>query len=314
MIVSDLHGDGDAFDRCLEHFQHHHASGEADRLVVLGDLIHGYGSPEDDASLRMVLDVIALQAELGADRVLMLLGNHEMPHIYSVTLAKGDTEFTPRFEHALGEHRAAVLDFFKRLPLYARMESGVLLSHAGPAPDALPHLDALRQLDHDAVLADADNVLSQAEDIDSIFQQYEQLYGVPYDTLAEHYLAVQGPDDPRYSHLLRGFMISHQNAPFVQLWDVLFTQNDVGKTIAAYEHECRQFLAALSVDAPAEQQIAVSGHIPTRGGHAVVNPHHLRLASAAHATPREDGEYLLLDCDRAVRNVHELLDGLRPVF
>jgi hypothetical protein len=34
-----------------------------------------------------VLDVLALRQEIG-NRLIYLLGNHEMPHIYSITLAK----------------------------------------------------------------------------------------------------------------------------------------------------------------------------------------------------------------------------------
>ena len=60
MVVSDLHGDRDAFDRYVERFRELHAAGEVQRLILLGDLIHGYGPPERDSSLSMVQDVIAL--------------------------------------------------------------------------------------------------------------------------------------------------------------------------------------------------------------------------------------------------------------
>jgi hypothetical protein len=127
MIVTDLHGDRDAFIRYISRFRVLYASGEVQRLVLMGDLIHGYGSAQTDGSLSMVLSLIRLQDEFGPDTVIMLLGNHEMPHIYGVSLMKGDLEFTPRFEHSLGDHRESVLAFFESLPFFARTAAGVML-------------------------------------------------------------------------------------------------------------------------------------------------------------------------------------------
>ena len=127
MLVTDLHGDRDAFHRYVHRFHKLYQSGEAQRLIFLGDVIHGYGSEQTDGSLSMILNVIKLQQELGPDTVMMLLGNHEMPHIYGISLAKGEIEFTPRFEHVLGDHRRAVLAFLRSLPFYIRTAAGVML-------------------------------------------------------------------------------------------------------------------------------------------------------------------------------------------
>lgn len=315
MIVSDLHGDRDAFHRYLTRFRRLHQSGEAQRLIFLGDLIHGYGPASSDASLSMVLDLIAIQREVGSDTVLMLLGNHEMAHIYGISLAKGEVEFTSRFEHALGQHRQAVLAFFDSLPLYVRTAAGVILTHSGPATKMAQHAGLLRGFDHQAILQDADRVLRETDDLDALYRQYSEVYGTPYEKEAEYFLAVSDPHDPRYPHLLRAFMISHQNSAFQVLWDVLFTQNELGLTESAYLQCCREFLSALSVEAPVTQQVIVSGHIVTPlGGYTLVNRHHLRLSSAAHARPREAGCYLLLDCAKPVQAANELLGGLGSVF
>jgi len=314
MVVTDLHGDRVAFDRCLQHFSERRARGEAQRLIFLGDLIHGYGPPDSDASLSMVLDVIRLQAELGRETVIMLLGNHELPHIYGMTLAKGEREFTPRFEHALGEHRQDVLAFFRTLPFYIRTAAGVALGHAGPAPEAALQTSTLRAFDHDALIAEADHALAGIDDLNGVYAQYRALHGVPYQELAFRYLAVQGERDPRYPHLLRGFLISQRDRAFRTLWDALFTQNERGLTAAAYLNACRAFLDALSADAPAPQHFAVSGHIPTRGGHQVVNPLHLRVSTATHAQPPRAGSYLLLNCARPISGMDELVSGLRPLI
>ncbi|MEP0764136.1 MAG: metallophosphoesterase [Chloroflexota bacterium] len=315
MIVTDLHGDGDAFDRYVTHFRGLYASGAAQRLIFLGDLVHSYGVPRHDRSLDILRRVMALRAELGPDTVIMLLGNHEMPHIYGVSLVKGEIEFTPRFEHALGADRDTVLAFLGSLPFYVRTAAGVMLSHAGPASEAIPHVEMLRCFDHGVLLAQADAALAQADDLTPYYEHYEKVYGAPYLDDARHYLAVSGPADPRYPHLLRASLIAEQSRPFAVLWDALFTQNELGLTEYGYVQVAQQFLEAFSAGAPAPQRVIVSGHIVTPlGGYMLVNRYHLRLSSAAHARPREAGHYLLLDCAKPVRAANELLPALGTVF
>ncbi|MBN1681710.1 MAG: metallophosphoesterase [Anaerolineae bacterium] len=315
VVVTDLHGDRDAFDRCLAHFGSLKWRGKADRLIVLGDLIHGYGSARQDDSLGMVLDLIKLRKEYGPDSVIMLLGNHEMPHIYGMLLAKGDIEFTPRFEHALGEFRHQVIAFFEELPFYIRTAAGVLLCHAGPSLDSIKHADVLRNFDHRTLLDTADLTLSQTDDLTPLYAHYRELYGVPYDEMAFRYLAIQGPHDPRYHHLLRAFMVGQQTPEVQILWDALFTQNEIGLTNDTYKTGCQAFLAAFAAEAPANQHAVVSGHIITpSGGHQLVNNYHLRVSSAAHARPRKAGCYLLLDCAQPVQDARDLVQHLRNVF
>ncbi|MCL4238036.1 MAG: metallophosphoesterase [Anaerolineae bacterium] len=315
MVVTDLHGDGDAFDRYVAQFRQLYASGEAQRLIFLGDLIHSYGAARHDRSLEILHQVMALRAELGPDTVIMLLGNHEMPHIYGVSLAKGEIEFTPRFERALGADRATVLAFLDGLPFYVRTAAGVMLSHAGPVSEVIPHVEMLRAFEHSALLAQADAALAQAADLAPYYEHYEQVHGAPYLDDARHYLAVSGPSDPRYSHLLRAFLIAEQSRPFAVLWEALFTQNELGLTEYGYVQIAQQFLEAFSAGAPAPQRVIVSGHIVTPlGGYMLVNRYHLRLSSAAHARPREAGHYLLLDCAQPVRAANELLPALGTVF
>ncbi len=315
MIVTDLHGDRDAFERYIARFNTLYRAGDVQRLIFLGDLIHAYGPPRRDDSLSIILDTMALVNTLGPDTVTMLLGNHEMPHIYGVQLAKGDLEFTPRFENALGSHREAVLEFFRSLPFYVRTAAGVMLGHAGPSHEVIAQAGALQNFDHDAILHEADQTLAQAPDLNRLYQQYGQLLGAPYAEEARYCLGVTGPDDPRYAHLLRAFMISQQSKPFQLLWDALFTQNELGMVEWAYVQAAQDFLAAFSQGAPAPQRAIVSGHIITPlGGYNLVNRYHLRLSSATHARPREAGRYLLLDCAKPVNGANELLTSLGSVF
>lgn len=314
MIVTDLHGDRDAFDRYITRFRDLRAAGEVQRLILLGDLIHGYGPADEDFSLSMVLDVIALQEELGPDTLIMLLGNHEMPHIYGVQLFKGAHEFTPRFERAMGPHRDLIVDFFKSLPFFVRTAGGVLLTHAGPAHDVIQRADELITFDHDVPLEAADLVLAQADDLDALYRQYGNVYGRSYAMDTAKFLDVRDPDDPRYRHLLRATLIA-QEAEFSLLWDALFTQCEFGLNEMAYVQVTRDYLAAFSKGAPAPLHVVVSGHIVIpMGGYAMINRMHFRLASAAHARPREAGCYLLLDCAQTIGAANTLSAGLGNVF
>lgn len=315
MVVTDLHGDGEAYGRYRQRFRTLYAAGRVQRLILLGDLIHSYGPPHEDASLSMLRDVMSLQAELGADVVTMLLGNHEMPHLYGVALFKDEMAFTPRFEHALGARRDEVMAFLDSLPFYARTAAGVMLAHAGPAPEAARHAQLLAEFDHSAVLRDADALLEQVGSVSTLLRQYSAIYGEEYSEAASDLLAVRGPDDPRYLHLLRGVLIAHRDARFQTLWEALFTQNEAGVPEPTYVQIVREFLAAFSEGAPAPQRVIVSGHIVTpHGGAAIVTAEHLRLSSATHARPRTAGRYLLLDCAQPVNAVSSLVSQLGSVF
>jgi hypothetical protein len=315
MAVTDLHGDGDAFDRYLRTFFALYENGEVDRLLLMGDLIHGYGPAEEDHSLRMILRVMELQAKLGPDRLMMLIGNHEMPHIYGVSLAKGEQEFTPRFEHSLGKHRYEVVEFLKTLPFAVRTGAGVLFTHAGPDADSINRITRLRDFRHDDLIEEAESTLRAQGDLTPVYEAYEQISGHRYEELAREYLAVSGPGDGRYSQLLRALYIQERDHRFAVLWDFLFTQNERDMPIGAYEQVVLRYLDAFSIGAPSPQRVCVSGHIKVkREGYQIVTDQHLRLASAAHASPREAGKYMLLEMNKPIHKAEDLLPKLYSIF
>jgi hypothetical protein len=312
MIVTDLHGNGDAFDRVRDVFLDLHADNRADRLIICGDLIHGYGSAEDDASLRMLAAMHELQQEMGRETVILLMGNHEFPHVYNITLSKGNHEFTARFERALTDsgRRDELTDFLLSLPIYVRTQAGVTLSHAGATPvvQSADDVDVVATIDHAALLRLADDNLRNKYDLDALRQDST------YHKQAMHYLALNSPDDPRYTHLLRGQYISNVEDEFAFMWRVLFARNENAHGHDGYAHVAKRFLDALSQTGDHEQRVVVAGHIGTQGGHEVVVDAHLRLASYAHAHPQQAGEYLLLDCAEPVQTAHDLLPRLSPLF
>ncbi len=316
MVVTDLHGDKDAFARYVGRFLQMRSRKKVDRLLILGDLIHSDGDEDADASLSILLDVIRMRASLGADAVVMLLGNHEMPHLYGVTLKRGDTEYTPRFEKALtaSGKRAEVIAFLKTLPFYVRTAAGIAFAHAGPDIEATIQFERVRHLDHDAVLAEYSQVLAINQAPEKLRQAYGEAMGMPYEMLARYYLAVEGKNDPRYDDLLRGFVIGQSSPDFQLLWDALFTRAEKGVSMQLYERILAKFLARLSEGAPVPQRTLVSGHIRVKGGYEIITPQHFRLASAAHATPREAGQFLLLDAAQPIESVADLVGKLNSVF
>lgn len=324
MVVTDLHGTWDVYRRLRDLFLAQRAKGAVDYLVLCGDLIHNESTEEFDASLDMILDVMTLQAELGKDRVIMLLGNHELPHIYGLTLAKGAIEYTPRFEASLTRldqrykspyHRKDVTQFLAELPFFARTKAGVLITHAGASSDVMSakHVERLCQLNHQDLINIADGDLKKF-DIISLQRGYSHFTGISYEEQAKRYLAVSGPDDSRYNELLRVLFLSGQNTDFDLMWNTLFSQNelDVGETV--YLKTIKNFLQYFSEASPHEQRVLVAGHIGVKDGYTEVGKQQLRLASYTHAFPKRAARYLMLDCETPVKTASDLVPKLRFVF
>ena len=324
MVVTDLHGAWDVYWRLREKFLTLYKQGDVNRLVLCGDLIHGEGNIDEvDCSLEMLLDVMSLQAEMGSDRIIMLLGNHELPHIYGLSLAKGSVQYTPHFEAALTRldqfyrslyRRKNVIDFLASLPFFVRTKAGVMLTHAGASASvaSVSLLERLLKIDHHEIVAGADRELKNY-DIESLRRGYAHFTGVSYDDQVRKFLAVSGLDDPRYNDLLRVLFLSGQNTDFDLMWSTLFSQNEMdGNT--AYPTTLKNFLNYVSKISPHEQHVLVAGHIGVKDGYGQVGSQQLRLASYTHAFPKSAGRYLLLDCEKPVRVAADLIPHIHPVF
>jgi hypothetical protein len=316
MVVTDLHGDWEAYQRYRDRFIDLQAMGRADWLIFTGDLIHAE-TPEHDRSLELILDVKALQGYFG-QAIIYLCGNHEMPHIYGISLSKGTTVYTPSFEQALteSERRAEVIAWFDSLPFYIRTQAGVSLTHAGAASlmADVANPPKLFNWSHQELLKWADSVL-QAENIEELRRGYARMNGgMPYETLCRYYLAVSGPEDPRYNDLLRGFVVGGHPSFENLLWPALFTRCEKEYGHNDYTIFVKAMLDTLSEDF-FPQQVVVAGHMSLKGGYQLLAARqHLRLASAEHATPREAGQYLLFDTAQPIHSGDDLLKRLGSVF
>lgn len=313
MVVTDLHGDWDAYQRYRDRFLFLFHQGLADHFVITGDLIHYYDLPEHDQSLRMVLDLLSLKHEMG-ERVIYLLGNHEVPHIYGFPLQKGPKLFTPQFERELGENRSAVEAFFHSLPFILRTRAGVSICHAGASDAVRNRRDWLRLRDfsHQALI---DGALCRLTDArrQALRESIAERYGSAFTEVVKRHFSIVSSDDPRNDRILAGQLLVTTDPEFDFLWRLLFSRNELEYGIAAYEEMVQLFLESASVDFN-RQRLLVSGHIDCVGGFTVVTRQHLRLASAKNAHPRETGRYLLFDTGATTESIDCLLEGLGSVW
>lgn len=316
LVVTDLHGEGEVYAEVRELFLRLRQERLVDRLIICGDLIHGYGSEADDASLEMLQDVMHLQQRFGAESVVMLMGNHEMPHVYGVPLGKGSMIFTPRFERSLAKleklfatSRSSVIEFLKSLPFCVRTKAGVMITHSGATPAVQSRADAenLLKYDHDYVITQGDALVSEY-DIEGLRSHAE------YHLQAMQYLAVESTDDPRYTDYLRGQLLSTYSGQFSFLWDVLFARNEQDSGLREYEQVLQNYLRAMSQTCRYDQRILVAGHIGVRGGYEFITEYQLRLASYSHANPHDEGHVLVLDCETPVQEASQLVPFLRPTL
>src|SRR5512136_249476 len=164
MVVTDLHGDYAAYCRYRDRFFALQAAGQADYFLLAGDYLHSVTPQETDRSLEIVLDLLHLRQALGRALV-VLLGNHELPHLYGITISKGSLVYGPRFERAMGPHRADILEFFDSLPFYVRTQAGAAIAHAGACEPAatLGGLHYLRDYSHQAELEKVEAFLSDQD-------------------------------------------------------------------------------------------------------------------------------------------------------
>ncbi|MCB8928010.1 MAG: metallophosphoesterase [Ardenticatenaceae bacterium] len=312
MVVTDLHGDWDAYERYRDTFFQLRSLGQADILIFNGDMIHASAPAEQDKSLEIVLDVMRLKEELG-DSLICVLGNHELPHIYSITLQKGDDLFTPRFEFAMGSHRQNIVSFFDSLPFYVRTPGGVSICHAGGST-ALGETNGVERLfnfSHQKVLQRTRAQITK-EERPELIRAMRRMHGRTYNEMARKWFAVSGLTDPRYDDFLVGTLAT-SDEDFELLWSALFSRNEKEYGNSSYQVLLTTLLQTLS-NGYNRQTALITGHIDVRGGYKLVNQQQLRMASAKHASPREAGLYLLFNIQEVFASAEALVPNLRSVF
>ena len=248
------------------------------------------------------------------ERLIYLLGNHEMPHIYSITLAKGTHLYTPRFEWAMGEHRAEIMALFDSLPFYVRTKAGVTICHAGAAAElgTAQAVELLFDFSHQAVLRVAEEMIGEGKR-PSLRRAIAKMNQQPYADIVHKYFGIIRTDDPHYDDFLIGTVASSSHPHFDLLWTALFTQNEDQYGNHAHKTITKAMLRAFSVSYQ-PQTVLISGHMPCKKGVKRVNNHHLRIASATHAQPRRSGKFLLFDVGKRVKKADDVRPNLASGF
>lgn len=314
MVVTDLHGNWNAYQYFRDCFMGLHAKGKADCLIFIGDLIHSESEKFPDQSVDIVLDVLNLQSKFD-EAIMYLCGNHELPHLYGYSLAKREIEYTPAFENQMTQRnvRAEIIDLFYNLPFYIRTASGVSIAHAGATPLISNFQLAMKLFDwdHQTLLTQARTKLAEG-DKDGMRRTYARLsQAASYNDLAAKYLSVSGIDDPRYDDLLLGFFVTSNN-DFDLLYSALSTGCEQEFGLEAYHTALTDLLDYISLEY-SNQTILVSGHMTVQNGYQVVTRNQLRIASGVHAKPSRTARYLLLDAAQPIGNMENLLAGLLSI-
>ena len=312
MVVTDLHGDWPLYQRYRDVFLHLRAHDLADTLLLTGDYIHSYGPPEYDGSLEIGLDLLGLHRELGPNLV-VLLGNHEMPHIYPYILSRGDKTDTAGFEHSMGRQRDAIITFFDQHPFFVRTRAGVSICHAGAFPQAVQahSMKQLRAFSHQALL-DKGRRIPRAR-LAAVCEALQHTLDAPYDRVVRDYFAVPNSDDARYYDYIIS-QIARSDQRFDLLWDVMHNRNERDYGTTLYTGYVTALLRALSTDY-APQSTLITGHLTCNHGyHVLANDAQLRIASGEHARPHHEARYVLFDAGRVVPNAHALVAGLGCIF
>jgi hypothetical protein len=148
MVVGDLHGNIPAFRQVLLTAD---LANKPARHLVLQELVHGnkfYPDDMGDKSHQLVDIVSALKCQF-ADRVHLILGNHELSELTGRPIAKAgqalNVLFRQGIETAYGKSAdaiyAAYLKMFAALPLAVRTSNRVFLCHTIPDPLDLEEFD-----------------------------------------------------------------------------------------------------------------------------------------------------------------------------
>lgn len=324
MIAADLHGNLEDYEQLKKIYHQKKSTGEVNGLIIAGDTIHAYNG--EDKSKEVIDDLIRLTEE--DKNVYVLLGNHELLHIHNFTFATGHHEFTRDFELAIKDERTKYINFFKSLPIYARTEGGITISHAGASKQA-NNIEDIISMSHEGIIQENKEEFEQLspEDKEKFKLLLEQnLYGMPYKEALKVFRGITLKDGEKDESLLIGefFHKSHvlkdqsekeaqPNPDLIWLWDMLFNMNEGSYGHFGYLRIVEDFLRNISEDSW-QQNLIVSGHIHSKAGFEIFEDKNLRITSSAEIQDPAAKTFLIIDAKKQYQSARDLANNLHSFY
>ncbi|MDP6380832.1 MAG: metallophosphoesterase [Phycisphaerae bacterium] len=147
LITGDIHGCRENFERVVS-FAALHLN--PDRYLILHEIIHG-GPKDEQGGCRSfeLLEEAARLKTLYPRQVHILLANHDLAEMLGTELTKGPQHLSQAFsdglQHAYGEQaievKEAYWEFWSNLPIAAKTQNGIFISHSIPGRRAIELFD-----------------------------------------------------------------------------------------------------------------------------------------------------------------------------
>ncbi|WP_409201096.1 metallophosphoesterase [Methanobrevibacter sp. DSM 116169] len=143
LVVTDLHGNLKDYNKYIDLWD---CDNENNHILFVGDLIHAH--KVEDKSIEILND--AIEKLNNYNNFHVLLGNHEWCHITDTNIFKEDINQTKSFKNLIKSKYGSLdllnkyVELFKLLPIAAKTDNGIFISHAGPTS----HVNSLNELEY----------------------------------------------------------------------------------------------------------------------------------------------------------------------
>ena len=171
--------------------------------------------------------------------------------------------------------------------------------------------ELLSNFSHQSIIENVEKYMEECGGKEFMLQNFQKGLKENYDILAKYYFSATEPNDPRYYYFMRSQLI-FENQAFSTLWDAIFSANE-SEFRDFYEQVLIKFLDVWSKGAPEKQSFLVTGHIKVENGYKIISNRQLRIASYAHSIPHESGKYMLLDFEKPIKSMNELVENLHTI-
>lgn len=323
MLVSELHGDWEDYSRAKQIFSLKHKKGEADYLVLMGDIIHS--SPGRVDRSKEILDDVLLEKEFP---IICLLGNHEFVHIYHIALTNEKSNYTENLEQKIASKRHLYTEFFSKMPYSVSTSGGVLVNHAG-ASASLAGVEKFENLSlgwNTLANYDCKEVLLELEFVTNRYIAKKRDIGhsaysfrCQSDILGE--VDVSKLESQRWwKYPLSGLSQAAYNPWWGRLflaselgmfwWEVFFNMNEL-QYMDAYPSIVDVFLKKKPGN---EMSFLVSGHTHLPQGYKTIGSRQLCFSSSHSVENKKDKSYLMLEASRNYKSLEELREGIHSLY